>query len=349
MATVVNPIAEPLLSSSYNEDLKESSPSSDNLSWWMKIFVGGTQFDAFMMEASQQVGQSLLSLPWAFSLMGLPLAIISLLGLSLVSMWTQTLLIGLLTEFRHNVACDMNHSRHGDKNYITSYHEVIGALKGKAWGTFSLVIVFLALLGLSVAQITATASNLYLLNAGLEKRTYALIAGGVFSTLCFVPNFRDYRFLSFLGIASTFYSACHLTITAVSQGPSGSVDYGGPQNFFGFFTGFCDLLFMFGGHTAAIEKAVKMDRPDLYDRAYGEYICNQCDYVAYYVITSLSLTSLFFFFFFLAYATLYVYAITLPTGISGYHTFGLEASKHSNAFYLFDSSIEQRIGVALMW
>ena len=27
--------------------------------WWQKIFIGGTMIDAFMMEAAQQVGQSL--------------------------------------------------------------------------------------------------------------------------------------------------------------------------------------------------------------------------------------------------------------------------------------------------
>ena len=36
--------------------------------WWARFGEGGTIFDAFLMEASQQVGQSLLTLPWAFSL-----------------------------------------------------------------------------------------------------------------------------------------------------------------------------------------------------------------------------------------------------------------------------------------
>lgn len=54
--------------------------------------------------------------------MGYPLAIISLLGLSIASMWTQALLIGLLTEYRHMIACDINHPRHGDEHYTASYH-----------------------------------------------------------------------------------------------------------------------------------------------------------------------------------------------------------------------------------
>jgi auxin influx carrier (AUX1 LAX family) len=249
--------------------------------------------------------------------MGYPLAIISLTGLALCSMWTQALLIGLLTEYRHIIACDMNHPRHGDKDYTASYHEVIGGLKGQKWANVSLLVVFLALLGLSVAQITASASNLYLLSPALETRTYALIVGGAFSTLCFVPTFRDYRLLSFIGIASTLYTAFYLTIEATTQGPVENVEYAAPTDLFNFFTGFTDLLFMFGGHTAAIEKAVVMDRPDKYHIAYN-------------------------------FATLYVYVITFPTGGSGYHTFGSLAAETGNAFYLFDSSIERNIGVALM-
>ena len=157
--------------------------------WWARFGEGGTIFDAFLMEASQQVGQSLLTLPWAFSLMGYGWAITSLLGLSLISMWTQHLLIALHAEYRMRLAQDKEHPRHGDEDYIASYHEVFGYLMNKWWGRFSVVIVFLALLGLTVAQIIATSSNLYLLNESLPKRTYAIICGAVFSLLSFLPTF----------------------------------------------------------------------------------------------------------------------------------------------------------------
>jgi auxin influx carrier (AUX1 LAX family) len=249
--------------------------------------------------------------------MGYPLAIISLLGLSIASMWTQALLIGLLTEYRNMIASDINHPRHGDESYTASYHEVIGGLKGKWWALLSIFVVFFALLGLSVAQIVASSSNLYLLSPTLDTRTYALIMGGVFSSLCFVSSFRDFRLLSLVGVASTLYTAFYLTIEAAIQGPIENVDYTAPTDFYSFFTGFTDLLFIFGGHTAAIEKASEMNNPEKY-------------HVAYY------------------YAVFYCYAITLPTGITGYHTFGSEAAKNGNAFYLFDKSIERNIGVALM-
>lgn len=245
--------------------------STKRKTWWQMLTVGGSQYDAFMMEASQQVGQSLLALPWAFSLMGFPLAIISLFGLSVASMWTQSLLIGLLMEYRQIVATDVNHPRHGDTTYTASYHEVIGSLRGQRWANFSLLVVFVALLGLSVVQMTVTASNLYMLNPGLNTRTYTLISGLVFSSLCFVPDFRDYRLLATVGVLATLYSAFYLTIEAAITEPIQGVQYGAPTDFFGFFTGFTDLLFMFGGHTAAVEKAAEMDRANLYDRAYGEW------------------------------------------------------------------------------
>jgi len=65
-----------------------------------------------LMEASQQVGQSLLTLPWAFALMGYPAAILCLLTLSLASMWTQYLLISMLAEYRQRKDLDsMNDGR----------------------------------------------------------------------------------------------------------------------------------------------------------------------------------------------------------------------------------------------
>ena len=81
--------------------------------WWARFGEGGTIFDAFLMEASQQVGQSLLTLPWAFSLMGYGWAITSLLGLSLISMWTQHLLIALHRARHGRLGLDQDDGREG--------------------------------------------------------------------------------------------------------------------------------------------------------------------------------------------------------------------------------------------
>jgi auxin influx carrier (AUX1 LAX family) len=49
-----------------------------------------------------------------------------------------------------------------------------------------------------------------------------------------------------------------------------------------------------------------------------------------------------------ALATIYVYVITLPTGITGFHTFGREAQHHANGFYMYAKSPARDIGVGLM-
>ena len=43
-----------------------------------------------------------------------------------------------------------------------------------------------------------------------------------------------------------------------------------------------------------------------------------------------------------------MYTITIPNGISAYHTFGSQAASTQNAFYLCHDDIYQRIGIVLM-
>ena len=50
----------------------KGTPSS-NRSVFSSWFSGGTFFDALLMEASQQIGQSILTLPWIFANMGFSL------------------------------------------------------------------------------------------------------------------------------------------------------------------------------------------------------------------------------------------------------------------------------------
>ena len=51
-------------SRSYMGSITEYAPSTK---LWQKLVIGGTLFDAFMMESAQQVGQSLLNLPRIFA------------------------------------------------------------------------------------------------------------------------------------------------------------------------------------------------------------------------------------------------------------------------------------------
>lgn len=301
-------------SKSYMGSVMEYAPSTH---LWQKILIGGTLFDAFMMESAQQVGQSLLNLPRIFAKMGYAWGIVGVVGISILCMWCQFLLVSLLAEYEHIVATNKNHPRHGDKNFIASYHDVMYELAGKWWGRLSLLVVFLALIGLGVGQVVSTTSNLYILTQALPKRTLTLIIGAIFSLTALIPNYRDYRLLSFIGLCSTFYTACYIVAASASRGPIENVEYTAPTSVYGFFTAFTNIIFMYGSHTAVIEKAVKMNNPELYDRAYY-------------------------------FTTIYVNAIALPSGITGYHSFGITAADHGNALTLFESSPAQSAAAILM-
>ena len=76
-----------------------------------------------------------------------------------------------------------------------------------------------------------------------------------------------------------------MTVSAALEGPNEDTEYGAPTDIRTFFTAFASLLFMFGGHTAAVEKADVMNDHSKYDIAF-------------------------------AHSVLYVYTITLPNGIT---------------------------------
>ena len=87
----------------------------------------------------------------------------------------------------------------------------------------------------------------------LPKRTLTLIIGAVFSLTTLVPNYRDYRLLSFIGICSTFYTACYIVAASAANGPIENVEYTAPTSLYGFFTAFTNIIFMFGAHTVCVD------------------------------------------------------------------------------------------------
>ena len=234
---------------------------------WKSSTMGGTVFDGFLLAASQEVGQSILTLPNVFSQTGIAAGISLELVFATLALYTNFLLVSMHAEHRYRLK-ETNHPKDQDKYHIVSYHEIMENLVGKWMKTFSLAVVFVALLGLTTVQIIATASNFYILNDGVSKRTWALIWGGIFSLIAFVPTFRHYRFLSILGILTTTYTAWFMTITSAVEGPIDDVEYGAPDSLEGFFTGFVQLLFVYGGHTSNIEVADVMDSPESYDKSY---------------------------------------------------------------------------------
>ena len=85
------------------------------------------------------------------------------------ALYTNYLLVNLHTEFRKWLAANKNDPRSDDPHYIVSYHDIMGGLIGPKSKTFALLVVILALYGLSVVQIISTGSNMYLLYDGLSK------------------------------------------------------------------------------------------------------------------------------------------------------------------------------------
>lgn len=281
------------------------------------VTKGGTAFDAFLLAASQEVGQVILTLPWVFSLVGMKSGIVLQIFFATAALYTNYLLVNLHTEFRKRLKADATDPRSIDPHYVVSYHDIMGGLIGPFWRYFSFTVVFLSLFGLSTVQIIATGSNMYIFHDELPKRTWALISGGLFSLLAFVPNFRHYRLFVILANIATTYTSWYMTITSAREGPVADVVYDAPQDAADWFRGMVGLLFCFGGHASNIEVADVMDDHSTYDRAYF-------------------------------YSFLYVFTLTMPNAVSAYHSYGSIARLNQNAFGLYEQSAARDFGIIMM-
>lgn len=300
-----------------NTDGNSSNEKSRLRKLWKTMTKGGTVFDGFLLAASQEVGQVILTLPYVFSLVGMTSGIILQFLFAMAALYTNALLVNLHTEYRKCLKEDPNDPRGSDPHYVVSYHDIMGGLIGKKAGAFTLVMVFFALLGLSTVQIIATSSNFYILHDGIPKRTWSLIWGGLFSLVAFVPNFRHYRLLAVIGILTTTYVSWFMTVEAAVIGPAEDVIYDGPRDAEEWFRGMVSLLFVFGGHASNIEVADVMDDHSTYDKSY-------------------------------LYSFMYVFTLTLPNAISAYHTYGSAARYSPNAFNLYPQSFARDFGIVMM-
>jgi hypothetical protein len=76
------------------------------------ITKGGTSFDGFLLAASQEVGQVIVTLPWVFSLVGMTSGIILQFIFATAALYTNYLLVNLHTEFRKRLAADKDDPRY---------------------------------------------------------------------------------------------------------------------------------------------------------------------------------------------------------------------------------------------
>mmetsp|Transcript_4868 Transcript_4868/g.7415 ORF Transcript_4868/g.7415 Transcript_4868/m.7415 type:complete len:483 (+) Transcript_4868:119-1567(+) len=281
------------------------------------IFEGGTIFDGFLLAASKEVGQVILTLPYSFSLVGIYSGIFMEVFFATLALYTNFLLISLHAEYRHKINTDTSHPYYNDKHHIVTYTEVITYFVGSTAGKVTRVIIYLSLIGLSTVQIIATSSNFHILDDSLSKRDWGLLWGMLFTLMIFIPNFRHYRFMSVIGIVSTTYTSWFMTTQSNLHGRDSNVTYSAPDTLINYFMGFTNIMFTFGGHSSNIEVADVMNDPSTYDRSY-----------------------------LLSY--IYVFTLTLPNAISVYYNFGDDARDDANSFNLFQRSPQRDIGIVLM-
>jgi len=96
---------------------------------WDKITYGGTTFDGFLLAASQEVGQSILTLPNVFSQTGFIGGVILELVFATLALYTNYLLVSMHAQHRHNLKASGD-AKHHDPYHIVSYHEIMESLVG---------------------------------------------------------------------------------------------------------------------------------------------------------------------------------------------------------------------------
>ena len=110
-------------------------------------------------------------------------------------------------------------------------------LVGPRMGRLSQVVVYVSLIGIAAVQIIATASNFYLLEERLSKRTWSLLWGAAFCFMLFIPNFRHYRVMSVFGLLTTTYVSWFMTAESISEGRDDDVTYSAPTSILNYFRG----------------------------------------------------------------------------------------------------------------
>ena len=94
--------------------LEEGTYSS---SVWEKISIGGSVFDGFLLAASQEVGQSILTLPNVFSQTGFIGGIVLEIVFATCALYTNYLLVSMRAQHRHNLKVTSN-PKHDDPYHI---------------------------------------------------------------------------------------------------------------------------------------------------------------------------------------------------------------------------------------
>ena len=190
-------------------------------------------------------------------------------------MWTVYLMVVLYLEHKNRaIARGVWFNAHRRRSVAVQYHEVMGSLSHKGVGTFSRVIVIIALGGLAIAQIIASASNFHSLVPSVSKRDWALVFGGVALCMSLLPTFRNFRAFSFLALVATTFTAWFMVAAGV-RGSGGQglqavafTNQTPSQGWHGFMEGASNIIFVFGGHAMLFEVMDAMFVPYKFHRVF---------------------------------------------------------------------------------
>ncbi|CAM6087530.1 unnamed protein product [Calypogeia fissa] len=291
----------------------ESDPPSLGERVKSMLWHGGSAGDAWFSAASNQVAQVLLTLPYSFSQLGTASGITLQIFYGVLGCWTCYLITTLYCEYRTR----KEKEGHSFKNHVIQWFEVLDGLLGPRWKALGLAFNCTFLLFGSVIQLIACASNIYLINDSIDKRTWTYIFGAICMLTTLVPSFHNFRIWSFFGLIMITYTGWYMTIGSLVNGQIQDVAHSGPTNEVLFFTGATNILYTFGGHAVTVEIMHAMYKPAKFKFVY-------------------------------VLATLYVFTVTIPSATAVYWAFGDELLKHSNALALLPRTGWRDVAVILM-
>eukprot|EP00775_Hariotina_reticulata_P014806 gene14806-14984_t len=206
-------------------DSEDGHPSGAVL-WKRKLsgWLGGSAglpVDGWLTTCCSQIGQIILTLPNAYSKVGLIAALPLSIGCAIISLWTMNCLIALYVERKAKLIKQGQWlGTNGKSHHVTQYHDVIGDNLGNWSRIVVQVVVVISLFGTNVAQIVASSSDAYYLEQGWDKRQLAVLFAGLMQLSVLLPTLRHFRVINIIGILGTTYTTWYIVATAAMHGPS---------------------------------------------------------------------------------------------------------------------------------
>uniref|UniRef100_A0A383V9J1 Amino acid transporter transmembrane domain-containing protein n=1 Tax=Tetradesmus obliquus TaxID=3088 RepID=A0A383V9J1_TETOB len=294
-------------------------------SWKQKMhgwFGGdaGLPMDGWLTTCCAQIGQIMLTLPNAYSKVGLAAAVPLSVGCAVLSFWTMYCLIALYAERKQRlIKAGRWHGPEGKSQHVTQYHDVIGDNLG-TWARIVVqVVVVVSLFGTNVAQIVASASDAYYLEEGnsLDKRQLGIVFGVLMQLSVLLPTLRHFRFINILGLVGTTYTAWYIVASAAMHGMAPNAGQRTPTGMRDFYNGFAVIMSAFGGHANAIEIMDSMFVPEGYTRVYW-------------------------------WAFLYIFSLTLPHSTAVQLAWPDQALHNGNVYGILPLTLAKKISIYLM-